>query len=113
MKNYALKDVEESLLYPSITVDDVNQVIGMPKIVKVTKNNRIVNEVVFEETPIEKLNDGLCVDDFALEVLLENGYQLNRLDVHTESLEQVDRVSESAAALSKAKTKVSKTVKSE
>lgn len=108
MLDYSIKSKEESLKYPSVSVDEVNQVIGMPKVVQVEKNGRLVSQVIFEETPIEKMNDGLKVDDFALEVLLANGYEPHRVDVVNDSLEQVDQVVKGAEALSKAHAKVTK-----
>lgn len=85
---------------PMPTAEDINMVVGIPRVVtELDDKGRLVSKLVFEETPIEKLNDGLKVDDFALEVLLQNGYELHRLDVQNNSFENIDRVSETANAL--------------
>lgn len=82
------------------TAEDINKVVGIPRVVtEFDEKGRLVSKLVFEETPIEKLNDGLKVDDFALEVLLQNGYELHRLDVQTNSFDNIDRVAETAQNL--------------
>lgn len=91
---------KENIDFPMPLVDDVNEVVGVPKVVTETDGNgRLVSKVVFEATPIEKMNDCLKVDDFALEVLLQNGYETHRVDYDGSSFENIDRAAAVADSL--------------
>lgn len=101
-----LKELE-TLDYSSVVcLEDVNKVVGMPKIVSETKDGRLIQRVVFEATPIEKINDGLCVEDFALENLLANGYELKRIDVSNDHFENIDASAKSIERLANAKVEL-------
>lgn len=85
---------------PMPPVEEINEVVGIPRVVtELDDRGKLVSKVVFEETPIEKLNDGLKVDDFALEVLLQNGYEPHRLDNSSVSFEDIERLSSVASSL--------------
>lgn len=87
--------------FPKLSAEDINRSVGIPKVVQsVDDNGRLTSKLVFEVTPVEKLNEGLKVDDFALEVLLANGYDLHRVDFHSNSFGDIDRVDEVAKTLS-------------
>lgn len=102
----SLKELE-TLDYSSVDcLEDVNKVVGMPKVVSESKDGRLVQRVVFEATPVEKINDGLKVEDFALENLIANGYQLNRIDVNSDHLDNIDKSAEAIGRLASAKVEL-------
>lgn len=85
---------------PMPSAEEINQEVGIPRVVQeLDEKGRLVSKLVFEVTPIEKLNEGLKVDDFAIEILLQNGYDFHRLDVNNQSFDNIDRVSETAKSL--------------
>lgn len=99
-----------SIKYDAVSVVDVNRSFGMPVVKSVQKNGRVVTEVVFECTPIEKMHEGLTVDDFALENLLANGYQPHRVNVDNQTLDTIDKgtqnIEKASKAIKSAKTKL-------
>lgn len=99
---------KESIDYGDLSLASAFRTVGMPKVVTVEDRGRLVSKVVFEETPLEKMNEGLRVDDFALENLLANGYDLHRMDVDTHSFEDIDETVKGAEQLSKAHAKIKK-----
>lgn len=102
----SLKELE-TLDYSSVDcLEDVNQVVGMPKVVTESKDGRLIQRVVFEATPVEKINEGLKVEDFALENLLANGYELKRIDVNTDHLENIDKSVDAIGRLAAAKVEL-------
>lgn len=102
----SLKELE-TLDYSSVDcLEDVNKVVGMPKVVTETKDGRLIQRVVFEATPVEKINDGLRVEDFALENLLANGYELQRIDTSYEHLDGIDSAAKSIERLAAAKVEL-------
>lgn len=82
-----------------VSVDDVCRVVGMPKVVPTVVDGKVVNQVVFEELPPEKMNEGLKADDFALENLLSAGANLNRVDYSDSSLKSTDVLVENVSKL--------------
>lgn len=99
---------KESIDYGDLSPATVFRTVGMPKVTTVVERGRLVSKVVFEETPLEKMNEGLSVDDFALENLLANGYDLHRLDVQDTSFDAIDETVKGAEQLSKAHVKIKK-----
>lgn len=86
---------------PMPSADEINKSVGIPKVVqRVDDKGRLVSELVFEVTPVEKLNDGLKVDDFALEVLLQNGYDLHRVDYNNVGFDDIAKVDQVAKTMS-------------
>lgn len=73
-----------------VNTDRTNRSIGMPKVVSKLIDGRIVQSVEFVETPLEELNKGLKVDDFAIEVLLNAGYQPHRIVADSVGFHEID-----------------------
>lgn len=92
----------ESIDYSEVVdLNEVNKVYGMPKTIIENVDGRLVSRVVFEATPVEQINEGLKVNDFALENLLANGANLTRQNYDTTTFEQIDKASEAAEILTK------------
>lgn len=87
------KQIPRSVEYPDTF--DPFKTVGMPQIVTENVDGRIVQSVKFVETPVEKMNEGLTVNDFAIEVLLANGYEKHRIvDANHVSLSDIDKIVE-------------------
>ena len=92
----------ETIDYSSCAdLEKMNEVVGMPKVKNEIVDGRVIPTVVFEVTPVEKMNHGLTVDDFALENLLANGYQPKRVDFNATSFDDIDNISKHVANLPK------------
>lgn len=98
----------ESIDYGDLSPATAFRTVGMPKVTTVEERGRLVSKVIFEVTSLEKMNEGLRVDDFALENLLANGYDLHRMDVQDTSFDVIDETVKGAEQLSKAHAKIKK-----
>lgn len=97
-------EIHESDLSESLSCA---RVVGMPRTVVENVDGHLVSKVVFEETPLSERDKGLKCSDFALENLLESGYQLHRVDVNSpDRLRDADAASAGVSALQSAGVKV-------